>query len=350
MMIRKQTSALLIITLVLALTIILKSTPRTNSIYQHNTTLYPNMLKKLTRVASVNIQGYNHSLLFRKNNLAGWEIVSNANFPARINLINDLLLGVAYLKIIEQKTQNQKLYCLLDLEDAQSKPSNAIAITLKDQNNKVLANLLVGKKKTITNFTGSTEQIYVRKKGQDQCWLVEGNLPTSLEFKDWVQQPLLPITAEDINKISIANDKIKTPIAISKAVGTNKFVLDPTSVNGKNKPIIIQQNNALLYLLTKLENLDALPFQDFSATWQASVKITLDIVDGSHINLEFAKINQHCFARVLVHPHDANKAIPGNNKLEYLVDANDKWIFQIAEEIFDLTCSSEQDLIKALKL
>ena len=59
------------------------------------------------------------------------------------------------------------------------KKSRAISITLKDSTNKILVNLLVGRRGRQAIVGTKIQQLYVRKKGDRQSWLVEGYIPIS---------------------------------------------------------------------------------------------------------------------------------------------------------------------------
>ena len=213
----KRISVLIVLLFILILGVIMVSTPRTENIYKNVVELYPNIIDELDKVSTINLNNQEKTLLLKKNNEGSWEISNSDNFPAQMNLVNDLLLGVAYLKKIEQKTKDPKLYPLLHVDDPKTENSHAIAMTLKDPTDKVLVNLLVGKRGKHSIVDIKLQQLYVRKKGDCQSWLVEGYLPVSLEFKDWVIQPLLPITAKDVRKITITNNHTrKNPIVFTK--------------------------------------------------------------------------------------------------------------------------------------
>ena len=130
----KRISVLLVLLFILILGVIEISTPRTENIYKSNTELYPNIIDELDNVSTININNKDKSLLFIKNSEGGWEINNNNNFPAQMNLVNDLLLGLAYLKKIEQKTKDPKLYPLLHVDDIKEKKITSYFHNLKRLN------------------------------------------------------------------------------------------------------------------------------------------------------------------------------------------------------------------------
>jgi len=351
MNLERRISVLIIIIFILTLGLIITSTPRTEVIYNANVTLYPDIINVLDKVSNINLQNKEKTLSFKKNNTGDWEIINKDNFPAQMNLVNDLLLGVANLKVIEQKTKDPKLYSLLQVDDVTNENSNAIAMTLKDLNDNILVNLLVGKRERQTILGSKAEQLYIRKDGDPQSWLVEGNLPVSLEFKDWVNQPLLPITANDIQKIIISNNYSKDPVVIYKETNDGDFyVKETTEKIATITPI--QQNNILIHKLSNIEYYHVIGYDKLSTKWQPSLKLEIHTAHKFNIKIEMCKTKKHIYARVLVSFVGDDKNIQDPiryNKLNKINAFSELWLFHISDEIYNLVNQSQQDLVTALK-
>lgn len=350
MILGKQISVLLITTVVLILGLIITSTPRTETIYKNSAELYPNIINELDKVSSIDINGKDKKLSFKKNNDGDWEIISNGSFPAQMNLVNDLLLGVADLKIIEQKTKDPKLYSLLQVDDLKNENSNAISMILKDPNDNILVNLLVGKKERQAIVGSKLEQLYVRKNGDLQSWLVEGFLPISLEFKDWVNQPLIPITANDIRKIIISNSYSKTPLVIYKENHAGDFYIKE-GTDKKPNITAIQQNNSLVHMLSNMEYHHVTTYGEVSHHWQPNLKIEIDTIHDFKLKIELAKIKQRICARVLasfVGDKDAINSASGN-KIDRVNEFSESWIFHISDDIYNLVNKPQKELVNLLK-
>ena len=343
-------SVLLIIIFILSLGLIITLTPRTEAIYKTNSYLYPNIIQVLDNVSTIDITNNSKKLSFKKNNDEVWEIINDGNFPAQMNLVNDLLLGVAYLKIIEQKTADPNLYSLLHVDDIKAENPDTIAVTLKDPANKYLVNLLVGKREqqAIIGSPAKTEQLYVRKAGDRQSWLVEGTIPISLEFKDWVNQPLLPINANDIRKIAISNNYSKTPMVIFKENADGNFYIKDN--NRKQSITTIQADNNLVHMLSHLEYHNATLYNNVAHNWRPNLKIDIDIVNNFKLHIELAKIKQRICARVFTISSVDAQGSDGDpsNKLNKVNEISKMWVFQVSDDIYNLVNKSQLELINAL--
>lgn len=345
----KRISVLIVLLFVLILGVIIVSTPRTENIYKNSMELYPNIISELDRVSVININNKDKSLLFKKNNDGGWEISNNNNFPAQMNLVNDLLLGIAYLKKIEQKTKDPKLYSLLHVDDVKDEKSLAIAMTLKDSTNKVLVNLLVGKRGRQSVIGNKQQQLYVRKKGERQSWLVEGYLPISLEFKDWVYQPLLPVLANEIHKITIYNNHTrKIPIILLKEKEDGNFYIKDES----KKTTLIQPNNSLINLLSNLEYNHAISYKEMVGHWRPNLTIEIETIHNFKLHIEIAKIKQAVYARVFASVVDNkhNNNVQQTDKFNTINEFSKSWLFQISGDIYSLANKPQKELVEFLKV
>ena len=310
---------------------------------------------KLEKINSIEIKSNTQGLQFSKDQTGIWQINSNANFPAQANLVNELLSGVAYLKIIEKKTKDPSLYSLLNVNDLNNKKSNAILLSFKDTDKGVVANLLVGKQSRAGPAGTKQKQVYVRKQGEKQSYLVEGALPISLEFKDWVNQPLLPILADDINKIIINNNPNKLAVILYKDKEQVVFHIKENKTNKKNKSInkkiVIESDNAFIYGIRNLEYHNAFLYKNFFARWRPTSKIDIEMKHNFSFRIEFAKLRKQVYARIFVKIIDKEKNIPDSHTL--LFDKISKYsellVFQIPDEIYNIINRPRNEMFESLK-
>ena len=136
--------------------------------------------KKLQDVHKLSIENREKAInLGRKNQ--EWVLTDRSNFVASEGAVKALLLAISELKLKEAKTSREKLLPRLHLEDVTKKGSKSILLTLRDQKNNLIAELILGKEaQQMPGVTGIGR--YVRKPGEKTAWLAEGNVKAFLSL------------------------------------------------------------------------------------------------------------------------------------------------------------------------
>jgi hypothetical protein len=145
-----------------------------------------------------------------------WVVPDKSDYPARADMVRKALVGLAELETVEAKTANPKLYGRLDLDDLTAVGSKAEQVTVKDGKGGVLAALLVGKKRTPPVGAASpnaADMLYVRKAGEPQTWLVQGQLEVRDSAIDWTERDVVDLAGEKIATLDIQKPGDK-PVAL----------------------------------------------------------------------------------------------------------------------------------------
>jgi len=143
---------------------------------------------------------------------ADWVVPDKSDYPARADMVRKLLVGLAELETVESKTRNPELYGRLNLQDPSADGSKAVQITVKDAKDAVLASLLVGKKRTPpvgAAAPGGSDMIYVRKAGDGQTWLVQGQLDIGDAALDWTRRDVVDLAGDKIASIDLQKSDAK---------------------------------------------------------------------------------------------------------------------------------------------
>jgi hypothetical protein len=185
--------------------------------------LFPGLQKKINDVSEVVIKDSDHTLNLVKKN-GTWSIAQADNYPALFDKVKPLIVNMAELRIIEPKTSTPSLYPRLGVEDLDTRGATSHLLTLKDNAGKVLATLLVGKKRK-SAAPGDTPGVYVRQPDSKQSLLVEGSLPVSSRVEDWFQKNLFNIKSNRIESIAIHHTDGQV-VSLSRENGNDKFKLE----------------------------------------------------------------------------------------------------------------------------
>lgn len=158
--------------------------------------LYPGLLNQANDVSRIKIQR-NAGVLTLTNKDNIWQVEENNGYPADINKVRELVLGVGNLVRVEPKTKKPENYSRIGLQDIGEKDSPAVHVQLGVADNTV-ADLIIGNNKP-SHTDSSKKSYYIRTVDDPQTWLVDGKLPEKWEPKDWL----------DVNIFEVDRDRIK---------------------------------------------------------------------------------------------------------------------------------------------
>jgi hypothetical protein len=160
---------------------------------------------KLDAVRSIEIVKHDGKIVLQRSG-DRWIVPDKAGYPARADAVRKLLVALAELETVEAKTRNAELYNRLNLQDPSVADSKAVQVTVKDGQDAALASLLIGKKRTPpTGATASAagDMIYVRKVGDAQTWLAQGQLELRDTALDWTQRDVVDIATDKVASVEL---------------------------------------------------------------------------------------------------------------------------------------------------
>lgn len=133
-----------------------------------------------------------------------WFIEEKAGYPASLDKVRELVLGMARLQRIEGKTSKPERYVKLGLEGIGEPGSSSTLLQLLDGAGGTLALLIVGNDKPAG--VGSRSQMYVRSPDDPQAWLVEGQLPDLDAATGWMDTSILGADPPALRSVSVSHE------------------------------------------------------------------------------------------------------------------------------------------------
>jgi hypothetical protein len=120
------------------------------------------------------------------------------NYPVSNEIVRELVIGLAELKVLEPKTKLEKLYPRIQVDDLEKENSLAKHLQVKGKNGEMLIDALIGRRNFDT--TGLTDEgRYVRRVGEAQSWLVAGRFDIPDQIKKWVGKEFMNVDAKRID-------------------------------------------------------------------------------------------------------------------------------------------------------
>ncbi len=184
---------------------------------EQNKALLPGLRERLNDITAITLTGADNQVVATlKHGSEGWSIEQKSGYPADLPKLREFLLKLADATVLEQKTSNPKLYADLGVEDVKGKDAKGILVSLEGLKQPV--KLIVG------NFNGGGGGgTFVRRDGEAQTLLVNGNITVEKTVAGWERHDLTDIAANRLKQVTIANPEGKTLKVYKEQPGDANF-------------------------------------------------------------------------------------------------------------------------------
>lgn len=165
---------------------------------------FPGLLEQSNEVVKAVIKNRENTTTIIKEGEI-WNIVEKDRYPAALDKVRELVLGMARLKRIEGKTSKPELYGKLGLEGMDEPGSSSSLFQLLDDSGGTLAILIIGNEK-VTQSGTPRRRLYVRTPGDPQAWLVEGQIPQTGDAIAWMDTSIFGEEAPAIRSVRVSRN------------------------------------------------------------------------------------------------------------------------------------------------
>jgi hypothetical protein len=179
--------------------------------------VFPGLEDKLAGAQSIEIAKHDGKFAIVRRGET-WVVPDKSDYPARADMVRKALVGLAELETVDAKTRNPELYGRLNLQDVATDGSKAVQIAVKDGQDGVLAALLIGKKRSTpvgASGAGSPEMLYVRKVGDAQTWLAQGQVEVRDSALDWAQRDIVDVAGDKVASVELDKPGAK-PLVVQR--------------------------------------------------------------------------------------------------------------------------------------
>ena len=159
--------------------------------------VFPDLKLKKADIIAVNIDYKNSVITLISDNIGGWYVGEMDGYPALKARVETLFTDLENLELAEIKTSDAAKYPELWVNDVNQEGAQGKRISLVGKDGNIIANLTVGKTEG--------DKIFIRKNNDAQVWLAKGKLDISGNITSWVEEPLFPVTANQIRKITLTD-------------------------------------------------------------------------------------------------------------------------------------------------
>ena len=159
----------------------------------------PELHGHVNDVSTITLSGADKKVLATlKRGTDGWSVAEKANYPADVAKIREFLIKLDQATLIEQKTSNEKRYADLGVDDVSGKDAKGVQVEIAGLDKPV--KLIIG------NFNGGGGGgTFVRRAGDPQSWLANGNLTVAKNAADWEKRDLADIAATRLQSVTLTS-------------------------------------------------------------------------------------------------------------------------------------------------
>jgi len=185
--------------------------------------LFPGLEGRVNDIAELRLDT-GHAAWTLKRDDTGWTLAERGGYPADLNRVKQAVVALAAARIVAPRTADPANHHRLDLEPpaqglATEDDVRTIDLAALDTDGKPLAEMLVGKIKALPTAR-DPGQVYVRRKGEEQTWLVEGRFDIRKDPTAWLDKNLLKIGRAEVNAVTVRHPDGETLRLVRNRFGT----------------------------------------------------------------------------------------------------------------------------------
>lgn len=206
-----------------AVTVTLSTGPGAGSGPAASERLFPTLATQINDVQGVVIQRKDEAVTLTKKD-TGWTVAEKYDYPAAFEKVRKLLVDLAELRPLEQKTSTPALFAELQLEDLSQPDAKSVLVTVKGPTGQDVLATYIGKERLARGGTAN-DAVYIRKANETQTWLAKGRLALDKGPVSWLDRALADVARERVQKAAVTQPD-GTTITVSRAKpGEKDFTL-----------------------------------------------------------------------------------------------------------------------------
>ncbi len=200
--------------------------------------LFPGLSAKLNDLATLVVADSKQTLTMVRGTGDTWVLKEKADYPVRADAVKKTVVGIADLRLLEPRSENTEQHLKMGVAEITEPGSEAVRLTLKDGKGGDMATLLLGKVKS-SETTLRPAEIFVRKAGERQAWLVQGRLESKADAMSWIDKETLKVVRGRVMSVDIVQPDGSKARIIRTDPSKDEFDLDniPEGKKPKNSEI-----------------------------------------------------------------------------------------------------------------
>jgi len=277
----KSLGILVIITLLgIIVAVVLTQQQGTPTITASKSLVFPKLMPTLNEIDEIMIQTAEDNFTLRREQ-DQWGLKEKYQYPVALDKVRKVLLGMAELTLLEEKTANSELYSKLGVEEITAKEAKSTLLTLKTKE-KTVATLLIGRDQT-AKTDPTRREIYVRKPDEQQSWSALGLLSVEKKLTDWLNKEIINVDEQRVRQVTISHPESEQLTFSKKQPQDSDYTLAemPEHATLTSPQVLKQVANGLSFL--NLE--DVLPATEVEFSQNSVTKTMFTTFDGLEVTI-----------------------------------------------------------------
>lgn len=269
--------------------------------------VFPGLTSRINDVASVTVARKEETVTVARKGEA-WVVPAKHDYPAAVEKVRRLLLELADLRPLEQKTSSPALFASLELEDLSQADAKSTLVTLKDANGGDILSTYLGKQRFGRGAGG--DGTYVRKAGGNETWLAKGRVQPDKATLNWLDKNLSDVARERVSAVTIVAPGAPK-VSATRAKATDKNFTLADVAKGK-KPKSEWDVNNLAAPFERLELEDVRPLSEILVV-AGGAYAEVATFDGVIVRADIVEADGQAWAKLSAR-YDAPTATPSEEE------------------------------------
>ena len=298
--------------------------------------VFPELIDELNESSEIRIRqkASEYSLVL---NDGIWQVSQFDNYPARTQLVQNFLVGIAQLRKLEQKTNDPNKFAALDLAGPGVAESATIRIDVLTAAGRKSASLLIGRSQT-SKRNPLFSEFYVRHPDDSQTWLTESSLAIPTTAMEWLNREVVDLDGR-VQQVALLPTSGDSVLVLRASAENDDFVL--ADIPEQHKIRYQYRINNIGRLFRRLHFEDVRRLNE----WASGVKATVRTFDGLELTTAVGRGQMRNFVRL--------SARPLQNASQQVIDEADRlnrrwsnWAYRLSEVRTDTFHLTNDDLLE----
>lgn len=307
--------------------------------------LFPGLLENAKTITEVEIVQAGKPLIFEIKE-SGWTLRNSGGYPVHNNLITKVILSIASMELLEAKTALEKRHAILDLGDPMVSGTNSQRVIMKNADDDVLADIVVGSANFFLPET-TTGGMYVRRPDEMQTYLVRGLVDIGEQPRNWLVRDIVDIHTDDVARVEVTHPDGEKLYVIPQEGVTGDYSFENLPVGMKLTSDFAPRNIAALvngFVLNDVRRDADAPLDDAEAY---VADFTLN--SGMTVNMRIWRVGEEQYLRISAAPGTAAPDSDAAKLAQDITSRSQGWTYiipeyqyeQISKKMADITAPIE---------
>lgn len=185
--------------------------------------VFPTLAERAQAVAQIDVTTRNTAVRVKRDGQR-WVVASQFDYPAKADLVHRTIFALINAKAADRATALPENHRKIGLV-APDQGGRATRVLLLDEAGSQLAALLIGDPVPDAGPPTGPQSYFVRKLGDDQAWIAEGDFPIESDVRAWVDPDIATIDRARIASATVTFPDGTTYAVSRKATDQPDFVV-----------------------------------------------------------------------------------------------------------------------------